>query len=362
MALDDPVAVYSTRPTIEVGGMDYPALNSNIAAIRVSEALGGLTTAELSVVDWVARADGSSSFGADSGSPLVLGASLRVFLGPAEVLASEVFDGQIVAIEAEMRRDSPPAFTVIAEDRLFAARRIRKSRTFEAASLADLVSAIAADHGLTPEVRDGLDTPFSDWAQQDESDLAFLRRVLARFDADAQVVGNRLQAGRIGVDRRSAITLAAGTTLESVRITADMAHQISSTRLDSFDPISGDPVTGEAEATGSGPGRGRSGKDVLAADFQAIALPLGHHGPMTAEEATAMAQAEADRRARSFVTARGTAIGNAQLRVGSWITLAGVNPAFANDYAVKQAVHRYEPVEGYRTDFVAECAYLGAAA
>jgi phage protein D len=83
---------------------------------------------------------------------------------------------------------------------------------------------------------------------------------------------------------------------------------------------------------------------------------------MTQAEADAVAQAEYDRRARAFVRACGTAIGTAQLRVGTWVTLAGVNAQFANDYAVIRCTHRYEPALGYRTDFVAESAYLGAAA
>ena len=56
MALDDPQAVHSTLPTIEVDGMSYPLLTRNIVAVRREEALGGMSSLELSVTDWVARA------------------------------------------------------------------------------------------------------------------------------------------------------------------------------------------------------------------------------------------------------------------------------------------------------------------
>ena len=118
-------------------------------------------------------------------------------------------------------------------------------------------------------------------------------------------------------------------------------------------------MTGEAQARGNGPGRGKTGADVLNETFAAVAWPLGRHGPMAQGEADAVAQAEYDRRARAFVRACGTAIGTAQLRVGSWVTLAGVNAQFANEYAVIRCTHRYEPTFGYRTDFIAESAYLG---
>jgi uncharacterized protein len=362
MALDDPTAIHSTRPTIEVGGMSYPLLNANIQAIRVHEALGGLTTMELTVIDWVTRSDGSSGHGADAGSPLLLGVGVRVFLGAAAVMASEIFDGQIIAIEAETTRDGPPRLTVIAEDRLFSARRKRQSRILADKSPAQIATQIANDHNLTPQVRAGLESPFADWVQQDESDLAFLRRILSRFDADVQIVGNMLQVGRVGVDQRSAVTLVAGSSLESVRIIADAAHQINDAKLCSYDPLTGETLTGAALAVGTGPGAGKTGAEILSANFAALSQPLGHFGPMDQAEADAVAVAECAKRARAFVQATGTAIGNAQLRVGSWVTLAGVNANFANVYSVVQATHRYDATHGYRTDFVAQCAYMAIAA
>lgn len=362
MALDDPVAVYSTRPTVEVGGMDYPMLNANIQSIRMQESQGGLSVAELTVSDWVPRADGSAGYGGDSGSPLVLGAGLRIFMGAAAVHAGEIFDGQIIAVESEIAPDRPPMLTVIAEDRLFSARRKRQSRLLEQKSPADLATQIAEDHGLEAEIRDGLETPVCDWIQQEESDLAFLRRVLTRFDADVQIVGAKLQVGRISVNQRSAVTLAVGATLLRTRITADLAHQVTSATLSSFDPATGETVSGVANTQGCGPGSGRTGTEILNSDFAAIPLPLGRHGPMTQAEADSIAQAEYDRRARALVTATGTAIGTSELRVGTWLTLEGVNPQFANVYAVSQCTHRFNNTDGYRTDFIAECAYMGEAA
>nr|WP_166180920.1 contractile injection system protein, VgrG/Pvc8 family [Altererythrobacter segetis] len=359
MALDDPQAVHSTLPTVEIDGQSYPLLSANIVSVSMEESLGGMSSLEMSVTDWVARGDGSAGHGSDSGSPLKLGAGLRMFMGPAAVQAGEVFDGQVTALECETRESEPPLITVIAEDRLFTARRKRRSQLFENKSISDIVNAIAGDHGLTPEVRDGLPTLTATWAQQDETDLAFLRRILARFDGDLQIVGAKLQVGKIGLNQRSALTLTAGSTLESVRVTADVADQVTGAKVTSHDPATGDAITGEAQAQGNGPGQGKTGADVLNDKFAAVAWPLGHYGPMKQAEADAIAQAEYDRRSRAFVRATGTAIGNAQLRVGSWVTLAGVNAQFANDYAVIRCTHRYEPVHGYRTDFVAESAYLG---
>ena len=139
--------------------------------------------------------------------------------------AAEVFDGHVTALEAEVGPSTAPLFTLLAEDRLFKARKTRRSRTFDEVTPADIVRTIAGDHGLTPEVRDGLDAPTGTWSQMNESDLAFLRRILDRFDADAQAVAGALQAGPRARDPRTTVILRLGEALVRARMTADLADQ-----------------------------------------------------------------------------------------------------------------------------------------
>jgi hypothetical protein len=356
MALADPL--YATSPTIEIGGQSYPLLQANLVAMRMREALGGLSSVEISFVDSIE--DGSSSvYAAGAGSPLALGAGVRVFSGPHQVGAPEIFDGQVTAVEAEVRESEPPLFTILAEDRLFPARRKRRTRLFEAQKLGDVITAIAKDHGLTAQIRSGVDEGTRNWMQADETDLAFMRRILARFDCDMQVVGDKLQVGRVGMDQRSLVKLAMGSTLISARITADVSEQVSTLKLGSFDPGTGDAVAADGTAGGFGPGKGKTGPDVLGQKFAAIAMHLGREAPLTDADGSTLAKIEGERRARGFVRVEGCARGDGNLRVGSWIELSGVNPQFANQYSVRQALHRFDLVDGYRVDFTAESAYLG---
>ena len=358
MALTDPL--YATSPTIEFGGQSYPLVQQNLIQMRMREALGGLSSLELSFVDSVEEG-GTSHYAAGAGSPLELGAGVRVFGGAHEVGAPEIFDGQVTALEGEIREGQPPLITVLAEDRLFATRRRRRTRLFEQQKLGDVISAIAGDYGLTPEVRDGVDQTARDWMQADETDLAFMRRILHDYDCDMQVVGNHLQVGRVGMDRRALVTLSVGNTLISARITADVAEQVSTLKLGSFDPKAGEVVDTSGDAAGFGPGSGSSGPDILREKFSEITMHLGREPPLTDSDGTKLAELEGQRRARSFVRVDGCARGDGNLRVGSWVELTGVNPRFANQYAVRQAVHRFDLRDGYRTDFIAESAYLGAA-
>ena len=359
MAREDPPVLLTSAPTVEIGGMDYPLVARNLERMRVTEALGGLSSLELALTDSAGQSDGSARHAAGAGSPLDLGAGIRVFGGPAEARASEIFDGQITAIEAEVREAGAPLFTVLAEDRLFPLRRRRRTRLFEDMSLSDVVGAIASDHRLTSEIREGVDRTARDWMQADETDLAFLRRILDRCDADVQIVADKMQVGRTGMNQRALVTLGAGASLKAARITADIAEQVSAIRLASFDPATGEAVDAKADCAGFGPGKGKTGADLLADKFSKVVMHLGRFGPMTDAAARKLAQCECDRRARAFVSVTGTATGNGQIRVGSWVELSGVNAQFANQYAVTRAVHRWDRRDGYLTDFDAQSAYLG---
>ena len=357
VALNDPL--FATAPTIEVGGQSYPLLQANLVAMTMREALGGLSSLELAFIDSV-QDGGSSHYAAGPGSPLELGAGVRVFAGAHEQSAPEVFDGQITAIEAEIRESQPPVFTVLAEDRLFALRRKRRAMLFEDKTLGAVITQVCGDHHLTAEVREGVDTTARNWVQADETDLAFLRRICARFDCDLQVVGSQVQVGRIGHDRRALIPLAVGSTLIAARITADIADQVSIVALSSFDPAEGASVLSEKDAAGFGPGRGKSGKEVLAEKFSSVTTRACRFGPLSDADGDRLAEIDGQRRARGFVRVDGVARGDGSLRVGSWVELSGINPQFANQYAVYEAVHRFDAQSGYRTEFRAECAYLGA--
>lgn len=351
----------SARPTVRLDGQELPLLSANIIRFRMREAEGGMSSCELTLSDVLSFQGGGSGYGATPDSPIRLGAALAVYGGASDA-PQEIFAGRLTALEAEAGTHTAPLFTLIAEDKLFAARRKRRSRLFEQSSPADIVRAIADGHGLTPEIRDGLAAPIADWVQMNESDLAFLRRVLARVDADLQLVGERLQVGPVADAPRATVTLMLGTTLMRARLTADLADQATAIRVGSYDPASGEEVSAEATTGRMGPGSGRNGATLLRESFEDVREHIGHHGPMTQSEAQDIAQAQFGRRARRFVRVDATAKGDPAIRVGTRVTISGVNPFFENDYTVQEATHRFDLATGYLTDFIAEGAYLAVPA
>jgi Bacteriophage probable baseplate hub protein len=350
--------IYRARPTLRFAGEEDIRASELILSMRMEENEGGMSTLELRLSNLASTTDGGAelAFGADS--KLKLGAALEVYAGD-EAQPREIFRGNVTAIEADFRIGSPPELTVLAEDALARARMARRSKTYSDMAPADVTRAIASDLGLRPVIA-GLDSPTGTWAQINESDLAFLRRLLARFDADVQVVGEELHVSPRGDVRRGGIELALYSQLARARVIADLADQVTSSTARGWNAADGAAVDGTATSgTHLGPGQGREGAAVLREALDERAEHVGHLAVATRDEAQAVAEAAYDLRARRFVTVEATAEGNAQLRVGAHVTLSELNAQFDNTYYVVRACHLFDVHQGYRTDFRAECAFLG---
>lgn len=352
-------AIYSARPTLRIAGAEDVRVTELLTAMKMEESEGGMSTLELRFNNWVSTSDGGrAELAFNSDSTLTLGADLSVYTGDAST-PREIFRGKVSALEMVCNFGKPPELVVLAEDALTAARRGRRSKIYEQMSVADLVNAVAGNLNLQPGV-DGLTSPTDTWAQINETDLAFLRRVLSRFDADLQIVGSNLQVSARKDASRSTIDLVLYNQLARVRITADLADQVTGVTVAGWNAKDGSAVKGEASSlTNAGPGAGKSGLDWAQDVFSTRSEHLAGFAVSSDDEATAVATAAMDQRTRRFVCAEGTAEGNAQLRVGAKVALSGISPQYDNTYYVVHARHLFDMAQGYRTEFRAECAYLG---
>jgi len=351
-------AIYRARPTLRFAGEPDPRASELVQSMLMSESEGGLRALELGFSNWASRRDGGAELAFGSESRVRLGAEIEVYGGEVD-RPTELFRGHITGIEARHERGRPPELLVLAEDALLGARMMRRSRVFRDQSPADVARAIAASLSLEPVVA-GLDAPVQTWAQLDETDLAFLRHMLARLDADVQVVGKELHVSPRSEVRRSELTLSAEEDLRSIDVCADLAEQVTSLSVRGWDVAQGQAVKAELrQGANLGPGRGRNGAEVLQASLGDRPENVGHLAVRSQEEAQALAEAAFDRRARRFVRATGVTEGNPNLRVGVHLRLTGLGARFDNDYYVASTRHRFDLSEGYRTEFTAECAYVG---
>lgn len=350
-------SVYTARPKIELDGATVDRVNVGLMSMIVTESIDGLASLEVRLSNWSSHERGAG-LAFDAGSEAALGVGIRVNAGPSDGQL-RIFDGRISCIEILAGEREPPTLVVRAEDRLVGARMARRTRVYSDVSLSDLAQQIGQGLGLSVDLRD-LPAVTATFAQFNESDLAFLRRVLARYDCSLRIDGDALRvAPRIAAG--STIDLALSSQLRRVQVAADLAHQCTAVTAAGWDAGRGSAFTQQASGTQLGAGRGQTGAELLRRSFGERSEHLGALACIDDSEAGALTRAAFDQRARRFVTARGTAEGNPRLRAGTLVALHGLGQRFDNDYEVLECTHRFDLAEGYQTDFAACSAYLAEA-
>jgi phage protein D len=350
---------YTAHPTLRIDGQDSELVSGLTQSMEMREQEGGLSSLELVLVNQGLRGDGSVGPIFEDEALIKLGSEIKVYAGEAGA-PTEIFKGLASAIELAMDSEGPPRLIVQAEDGAQKARLQRRTRVHERQSLADIARGLAGGMGLTPVIS-GLDESGAVEVQFNESDLAFLRRLLARQGGDAQVVGNELQVAPRREVQRNELELRMHSQLRKVRVVADLADQVSELTVAGFDVEQGQAIRASGSGAALGPGSGRSGAQILQQVFGARAQHSAHRLALSQAEAQALAEAEFEQRARRFVRVEGICEGNPALRVGSHLRLIDVSPRFDNRYYVTACIHRYDQRRGYETEFRAESAYLGNA-
>lgn len=350
-------AVYTAIPTVQIGGQSNDNVTSQLLSVEMREHEGGLSSLEMRFSNFGTSSSGVANMVFEDGSVLKLGAAVLVYAGDASS-PTEIFRGTITALEGRFPDGGPPDLVVLAEDALQSARMVRRTKNWTSTSLTQIAQQIATNLGLTP-VLTGLDTSIGDQLQVNESDLHFLRRLLARYDSDVQIVGAELHAAPCSQAQRNAIEIDLLSQLKEVRVIADLSHQVTQITATGWDYSQGQTISVTSQVTSLGPGSGQTGSSWLQQALTTRSEQLSQFSNMNAQQAQALVNAEYAQRARTFVVAHGVSEGNPNLRVGTYLQLVGIGPRFSNTYYTTATVHHFDTQDGYKTHFTAECAYLG---
>lgn len=353
MAQQDTSAVEESRPSIEIDGQRDATLSAGLMTMDIVETSEGLARCELMFGNW-GGAD-SSGFQHFDRKLLDFGKALGVKVG--EEL---VFKGAISAISGSFPEGKPPQVGVCAEDRLQDLRMTRRTRSFADASLADVLRRIAGDHGLQAQIDVSGET-YKHLAQVNQSDLAFIRDLARREDAQIWIDDMKLWAAQRA--RRNAATVELGWAgeLREFHVSADLAHQrtklvgagwsVADKRVARHEA---DEAAIRAELNGA-PG----GAQTLQQAFGARVDTLAHAMPAVDAEARAFAEASFRHMARRFIVGRGVAKTKPGLRVGAKLKIKGVGPLFEGDYTVTEVQIRFDAKKGLRTEFCCDRPALG---
>ncbi len=353
---------YASRPVVSVGGRVESALgDSLLVSLLIEETTLGLFRCEARFGNWGPRGEGAGFllFGRDV---LDFGRDFAVQLGPPGG-TRRLFSGRIMGLEASFPPGAAPEITVLAEDRFQDLRMTRRTRAFEQASDVDILSRIAGDHGLTPQI-DLSGPTHRALVQLDQSDLAFMRERAAAVGAEIWIEDRTLHAAAAARRDAGRVELAYAAGLLEFRVLADLAQQRSRIRVSGWDVRAKEGYAEEAgpDEVAAETGAGQGGAAALQA---ALGERIGSHAFAAApsrEVARAEARARFARAARRFLTGVGVADGRPDIRVGTTLELKGLGPLFEGSYRATRVCHRFDLAEGYRTEFEVERAAIGGAA
>jgi len=347
--------VTGARPSIEIEGQRDATLTSALLALLIVESCDGLYRCEATFGNWGGAEHGG--FQHFDRSKLEFGKSFAVKLADGAL-----FDGRISAIAAAFPDGGPPQVGICAEDRLQDLRMTRRTRSFDDKSVADVIRSIAGDHGLQPQI-DLSGGTYKLLAQVNQSDLAFVRDLARREDAQVWVERSSLKAAQRARRNGGTVELAWAGKLREFHVSADLAHQ--RTKLVAAGWNVGDKEAAKHEATETAIRAelkgGASGAQTLQSAFGERADTLAHGLPTTGAEARVLAEASFRHLARRFVVGRGVAETTPDLRVGAKVKLDGIGPLFEGEYTVTGVRHRFDAKTGLRTEFQCDRPSIGRA-
>ena len=351
---DAATGIATARPAFKVGGEDKAFLAASLLGLVVHETVDGLFRCEATFGNW-GNKDGQATFLYFDRAVFEFGRDLAIKVGDATI-----FDGRITALEAHFPEGRPAEIAVLAEDRFQDLRMTRRSRTFADQSDADVMSGIARDHGLTPQVNVTGPT-HKVLAQVNQSDLAFLRERARAIGAELWMDGQTLHAETRAARSSASKRLAFGRELREFSALADLAGQRTSVTVGGWDVAGKSALSAQAtdSAISGEVGGDESGVSILKSKLGDRKDAIAHGVPINQQEAQARADAYFRGIARRFVTAQGVAEPDPPLRVGASAELSGLGPLFSGKYYVAGVRHVFDGAKGLRTEFTAERPGLG---
>ncbi len=347
--------LYVLTNRIKIDGEFNAEVSGNIVAASVTETVDGLYACEIELLN-----HGAGGFMYFERDVLDFGMEIEfsVGLGSSE---EKLFQGYVTAMEATYMEGGGARLTLLAEDALQNLRMTRRSRTFEDMSDEDVMREIAQEHSLQPDFADLVGPTHRVLAQNNLSDLAFVRQCARRLNAELWLDGRNLHAAPRSSRGSERVTLAFGANLQSFNVLADLSHQCTKFSVGGWDVQGKDAIHETAgSSTISNELNGfQGGGEILEDAFGERIGSYVHNAPHSIEEARAIAEAEYRMRARRFVTGSGTADGDPKIRVGTILELSKLGTMFDGDYYITSTAHTVDLNNGYKTRFEVERAGIG---
>jgi phage protein D/phage baseplate assembly protein gpV len=285
-------------------------------------------------------------------SDFPLGGAITIGFGAAtQTTTTNVFTGEIVALEPEWREDG--AFVAVrAFDKGHRLNRKRKSDTFVQVKAEDVVRKIAGAWGLGSGQIDSTTVTYEHLQQSQETDWELCSR-LARTHGfefgvwDDKVVFRKRKTGS------PALTLKWKDDLHSFRPRASVVGQVDQVTVKSRDPKAKQQTVGTGAKGSVTPPTTATIWNQRSKAISALSggeASIADRVATSTSEASAMAAAALSRNASTFIEADGLAIGHPEIAAGATIDIQGVGD-FSGHYLIAASTHVYKGATGYMTRF-----------
>ncbi|KAA2239281.1 type VI secretion system tip protein VgrG [Chitinophaga agrisoli] len=266
------------------------------------------------------------------------GNEIRVQLG-YEGSADTIFEGIIVKHGIKVTQQGSSLLLIEAKDKAIKLTATRKHAYHINKSDSDVISELASGGSLTPDV-ESTNVPHKQLVQFDATDWDF---IVTRAEANGMLVltdDGKLVAKKPSTTAPPVVTATFGSNIWEFEADMDARRQVQAVTAHSWDYTKQEPETSEAgTATFTENGNIPSSElgGVLGAELQ-----LSHPGHLTQQQLQSWSDAVAMRNHLSKAIGRVRIAGNATVKPGSMITLAGVGDRFNGNVFVTGVLHHFE--------------------
>lgn len=317
--------------TLTVDGTPVPS-SIRILSVRVAARFGTPAQCEVTLYDPA----GYEAWPA----PAALGARMGVsVVGEDPIL----FDGEVTCVELAKAPDGTTTARIRGYDLLHRLRKRQTLRVMESVSAAAVARALTSDLGVDVDAEDG--SSLARVVQHRQSDFDLLIEVAARVGQLVTLDGDTLRLTTLdGYGEKVALRF--GESLYEAGVEANLDRAAKSVTAVGWDAEIAEQVRGQASTP-------RSGRKVELSVPYDGEFSLVEHPAAGVDDVGAAAQLALDIRDAQTIVLRGVAAGDARLRPGTRVDIAGLGLAVDGGYVLCDVVHRVDG-NGYATTFSTE--------
>ena len=269
------------------------------------------------------------------------GVAIKVELGFASKLR-KVFEGEVVTLEPQFRRDQPPSLHVVCHESLHRLALSQMTRSFNDVDDSEIVTKIAQENGLSGEGPAGTKEHI---LQGNISDAAFLRRIAQKHGNHVRIEGKKLIVGP--PPKGEEVTVTPGDGLKKMTLRIKAGGQVSEVSVHGWDPKTKKEIVGKHKAYS-----GEIGAGSKAHGEGTLSVASHEHPPADTATAEAMAKGRMRKLAEGFVNADVQMIGNAGVLPGFVLNFDKLGEKLDGTYRVEHARHEFSK-HGFLTSFKA---------